>query len=175
MHHSRLCDGVLGMMSQPDAPGSAANLGAPSGWQMPPERRWFVPSLTMLGVAFLVGIVLAYGSTRLIAAAWTECGDYEPPYGFGLLFFDLPLLTVLAGSGFAVGALTVGRWSRPAEVIAGLSVAALIAVAYVAQLVPMGPATDYAIGPQSRAPYTRATAACGPQGIPTWWPWWLPS
>lgn len=153
MRHSRLYGCVLGAMSQPDATGSVANLGAPSGWQMPPERRWVVPSLTMLGVAFLVGIVLAYGSIRLIAAAWSECGDYEPPYGFRL----------------------VGRWSRPAGVIAGLSVAAPIAVGHVAQLVPMGPAADYATGPQSRAPYTRATAACGPQGIPTWWPWWLPS
>lgn len=124
----------------------------------------------MLGVGLPVGLVIAYGSIRLIAAAWSECGDGSPGGGGYLLFVYLPLVTVLAASGFAACAVLVGRWSKLAAFLAGLAVATLIAVPFVAQEVPAYPAADYANGHDPRA-----TAACGPQGVPTWWPWWLPS
>ncbi|HXX61674.1 MAG TPA: hypothetical protein VEI48_10340 [Candidatus Sulfotelmatobacter sp.] len=141
----------------------------PSGWQVfpwrPPHRAWL-----WAGLGLPVGLGLGYGSGQLIAAAQSACGDFSPGGAFGLLYFTLPGVVALTVLSFAGGALVGGGWGLRIGHLAGLAVPLAVTIWIVAQAVPAYPGSVYVPDPLSRV-----TLACGPTGVPTWWPWWLPS
>jgi len=147
----------------------------PSGsWAMPPEQPTSHPTI----VRWLAGLpicgLLAYGTTRLIGEAWSACGDNEPPYMFGLVFGVLPAMAVVM---FVVWTLwTALTRGRPWPIFAVPVATALLLVGwfFFAATVPMNE-PDYYNAPASLGDPSPFTSACGRDGIPTWWPSWLPT
>ncbi|HEV8490273.1 MAG TPA: hypothetical protein VGQ58_10855 [Candidatus Limnocylindrales bacterium] len=112
---------------------------------------------------------MSFGTVRLIAAAWMSCGDFEPPYGLGLLFFDWPLIAIGSWIAFSAGVLLLRDAPNPSRVIVGVVLASVVCCYSVTGEVPMNEPDYYAGGSPAGA------TECEPDGVPTWWPWWLPS
>jgi len=106
----------------------------------------------------------------IVAAAWSACAEAEPPYLFGLLFFDLPFTGVILWLTWAAGMLVTQR--RPLwAVLLPLGTAAVVAWASIADRVPINEPGYYA---DLRSDLGASVSECGPTGIPKWWPTWLP-
>lgn len=121
--------------------------------------------MVVLGLA--VSAVTAWGSIELVAAAWAACDDAEPPYLFGLLWVIFPATTVGAWIAFAFGVVITSR--RHPIVRCATGAIFVTAVCVFAAVVQVPAHDDY--GAPSNDP---SMVECGPNGIPTWWPTWLP-
>ena len=126
-------------------------------------------------VGLPICIVIAYAAIRLIGAGWDACDDDEPPYLFALLFGELPLLATAQWLTW-LGVTFVtrhGRWWIGGPV--ALILAVFIGWAQVAASVPMdGPGAYVGSREPNADGFASLPATCGPDGIPTWWPAWLP-
>lgn len=126
----------------------------------------------MVGVAGIVGATtLSILITALIGAAWTACDDIEAGGRFALVFLQLPAAFVVTSAAFGATAF-VARSLQYIPRLAVSIVAMLIgAVLVIAVFVPIHGDSYWA----EPGPTPDATTKCGPGGIPTWWPIWLPS
>lgn len=123
-------------------------------------------ALQILGLP--VGIATGSVTTRLVAAAWTACDDLEPG-GVGFLWFIfLPAIALAAWIAFGLGTLVAFRFHPGVRLALGLTVVLLVGLVAVSKYVPAYGEDGYA------GAATPALPECGPSGIPTWWPAWLP-
>ena len=120
---------------------------------------------------FLVGAAVAIWigvqARDLISAAWVACFEPEAGSNFGLNVFFFPIASVLAGCAMTVALFVPGRAPFLLRLVMGFGVAVVLGLAVFAMAVPSG-------RPEGRTP-SNLWPECGPQGIPTWWPIWLPS
>jgi hypothetical protein len=144
----------------------------PTYWTPPDARwrplgRWITWEMVVLGLALCVP--LGWGSIQVVAAAWAACDEAEPPYLFGLLFLILPATILAAWVGFTIGAVLTSRWHDIVRYTVGAAFAVSVCFAAVTLQVPIRDGYD---AQPSNDPLM---VECGPYGIPTWWPAWLPS
>jgi hypothetical protein len=133
------------------------------------------PLRTVLAVGGAVlSPALAYGTISLVARAWSAWGDFEPPYGASLVILAFPVLTIGIWAAVGVGlSLTRNRNTWLAVPIFSV-IAVLMMWETVALAVPMEPAAYYAGSTSPDDIPGSLPGQCGPGGIPTWWPSWLP-
>jgi len=130
--------------------------------------RWLLP---VCGLPLcVIGAVLA---DRQVALAWDACDDMSPGGASALTFVFLPGVILVSWLAFAVGTLVSFRLHAAIRVAIGLTLVIVICAAAVAMWVPAYPAGDYQGGGWHA--YNPGYPECGPNGIPTWWPSWLPS
>jgi hypothetical protein len=144
---------------------------------MDPNDTWRAPGPTHdrhLTAIIVFGLALAgfaaWLSVRLVAAGWYACDDLEPPYAFGLLWVVFPLTWLIGGAAFVGTTLLLRRWPTVARLLAASAVAGLIALSAATLQVPAGGSSRYPNIDTSDP----LLAECGPGGVPTWWPAWLP-
>jgi hypothetical protein len=133
-------------------------------------RRAVLGGFALIFSGAAIASLCAYGSMRLVAAAWDACDELEPPHAFGLFVVELPAhaITLLV---LLVGAWWVGRRHSTA-----LGVALALATAAVGFAVPTALRVPASNAPEFVDPIAEPyLAECGPGGIPTWWPTWLPT
>ncbi len=146
----------------------------PSQWVVPTDTR---PSGSLLRAAVGVPIcaALAYGSAQLIGRAWDACGDAEPPYLLGLLVLYLPGIAIGQWIVWTIVVFFTRKRAWWVGLLIGLAIAVLIGWAAVAVSVPMRSADEYASDAQpDQAGEVFLLDTCRPDGLPTWWPTWLP-
>jgi hypothetical protein len=129
--------------------------------------RW--ASLTVL-LGLAGSAYLAWLSIGLVASARVACDEFWAGEGFGLLFIVLPITFVMTAIGYGVAIRCSASWPRAPRLLAACVAAGVVALGTAVVQVPLGERIDYA-GLQSTDP---ALAECGPDGVPTWWPTWLP-
>jgi hypothetical protein len=122
-------------------------------------------------VGFFVAPPLAYAALRLMVSAWSACGDAEPPYLFGLLLFDLPLLSLMGLGIFVLIAWLIRRSPMLMRVLLGTVAVGALCIVAITGRVPMNEPSSYA---NWDAEMRASFPACGRDGVPTWWPIWLP-
>jgi len=134
------------------------------------RRRIQLAGAIVLGVV-LVLLAAAAVTLLLIAPAWGVCGeDVGVTPGLVLLFDVLPRLFVFGVLAFLVGFGLARRVLRHGSLAVGLVLAAVALVLGMTFFVPiLGEGSDFY---QTR--HEGATPSCGVQGIPTWWPSFLP-
>jgi hypothetical protein len=115
----------------------------------------------------LVAVVVAVTAFLLVSAAWRACADSTPGGGGYLLLIFLPGVFVASWLGFALAGVLTFWAPPPIRLFAAVALAFAIGVVAVAREVPVQPASDAAVA-------SEVTTACGADGIPTWWPFWLP-
>jgi hypothetical protein len=98
------------------------------------------------------------------------CDNLEPPYAFGLLFGTFPLTWLIDGVAFVGTAVLLRRWPTIVRIVAAAAVAVLVVVEATAIQVPVGGTETY----NNIDTTDPLMAECGPGGVPTWWPVWLP-
>jgi hypothetical protein len=148
-------------------------LPSSDGWQpgfIPPPfpDRLLVP-WRLLAAGLLTVVLIAYEVLFLVGAAWSACGDVGG-VAIGFSLWGLFAIAIGAGSiAFYVGSVIPRRRSILVRYVAGavLAIAAVFALATIS--IPLSNPADYR--EVSRVDYPE----CGPNGIPTWWPSWLPS
>jgi hypothetical protein len=124
-----------------------------------------------LVVGILFALVLARSTIELLGAAWAACFDADLPHRVGLNLLAWPLMTIVIGATVAVARMATRRRSRLVRVTAATLLSVGVALAFVISQVPLG----------SRAEAYEGLAvefglpSCGPGGVPTWWPSWLPN
>jgi hypothetical protein len=152
--------------------------------------RWTI-ALALLGVP--VASVAAYLSAQLIAHAWEACLVDLDAGGRFALFALMCGMAALAWIGFVVGALATWRLAFIWRFGVGLVLVLAVCGWVLHENVPLGDAAAYAFQLPVPSPtpvdlegvpfgewLTSPTldvidmSACGPGGIPTWWPSWLP-
>ena len=113
---------------------------------------------------------LAYNALGLIVVAWQACDLVSAGPRAGLFVLMVPTIVVGMWVVYSIG-VYISR-SKPMVVrFAAGAVLGLTAVFSLVVVVVPDPAfADYS-GIGRRADYPE----CGPRGIPTWWPSWLPS
>ena len=146
----------------------------PHGWQkpgfLPPNvpRRLRVP-WGVLGAGLLTGVVAAIAGWYLVTLAWNAC---ESEFGLTRsadLFLRLGLMVVSGWLAFFVGCILI----RPRSALAHWAAGTLFAVATVLVIVTANvPRSDPA---NYRSIDTEEHPECRLNGVPTWWPVWLPS
>ena len=128
-------------------------------------------SLTIVAgvISAFVGAILV--TLLLVAPAWGVCGeDVGVSPGFVLLFSVLPRLFGIGAGGFVVAFAISRRVVRQGRFAIGLVVAALALMVGMTFFVPLlGESSDF-----YQTHHDGATAACGAEGVPTWWPSFLP-
>jgi hypothetical protein len=155
--------------SQPPRwPATDTTTDPPTAWVVAPS-----PPLSRMFWIALAGIpvfaALAFGTVRLVGAAWQACGDLEPGGAGALLVLFLPLTTGLAWLvTLPILWATRRRWSVVGAAVA-LVAGTLVCVVVASALVPAYGEDDPIYNSVEMTP------ECGPRGIPTWWPAWLPS
>lgn len=144
----------------------------PTYWTLPDPRwrplgRWITWEMVVLG--FFLSVVLAWYSIGLIGSAWAACDEAEPPYLFGLVFVIFPAMALVAWVAFTIGAVVTERSHDIVRYAAGTLLAVAICLLVVTFHVPIR--DDYDASPSTDP----LMIECGANGIPTWWPSWLPS
>jgi hypothetical protein len=98
-------------------------------WKRPP-RALLGLSISPGGIrrrhvvtALLASVIASYFAINLVAGAWSACDNYNPRYGFFLVFDVLPAVAVLGGLISALALVTLRN--RPAL---ALGVAVLLAI-----------------------------------------------
>jgi hypothetical protein len=127
-----------------------------------------------LWVAGCVGtVLLAAAIISLIGAAWNECADLSAGARFALVALQMPAALIAIGSAFAATAFVMRR--QPVIVTTLVASVAMIAAAMlvVALSVPVGGDHNW-VGLTSED-LAGIPGSCRPDGVPTWWPNWLPS
>jgi hypothetical protein len=125
-------------------------------------------------VGFVITPVLAWLSTSVIGAAFATCDILDAGGRSGLLVLYFPAILVGAGAAFVVGAWTTRRLPGLSSVVAGTILAIAACGLAIALSVPIH-GESFWVGPaHASEPNFSGTAECGPGGIPTWWPVWLP-
>lgn len=133
-------------------------------------RRIATLALLLAGLP-IAGALALWISMELILPAWGVCGeDLGLVPGLELVFRVLPAIALSSYGGYAI--VVVGLFRRPklVRVLAGLALAAVASLVATTFFVPALGEGD----PYYQQPGPRATATCGLQGMPTWWPGWLP-
>jgi hypothetical protein len=140
-------------------------------WQtVPPPPTTRPQDVAALVLAGIANVALSVAVVRLIGSAWTECADIEAGGRFILVFGYLPVTALATACTAAItlhSSRRLGRISRAVLVLAAVLLAALLVVMWS---VPVAGYGDWPGGAGDEA-----TAQCGPGGVPTWWPSWLPS
>ena len=77
-------------------------------------------------------------------------------------------VVVVGLAGYYAATLLTARWPRIVQIAVGLACVVLIASFVISSWVPVA-------GDHPTSGPTQAFPNCGPGGIPTWWPRWLPS
>jgi hypothetical protein len=129
------------------------------------RRRWL--ELLACGAGLLA---LSWGVVSLIGSAWTACADIEAGGRFTLLFGYLPGTFAATVAVTAIAANLTRRMGSAARVAVIVGSVLLVSLAITMWSVPHADYGDWPGGPGDEA-----TVQCGPGGIPTWWPIWLPS
>ncbi len=111
-----------------------------------------------------VSLVIPWLFIELIASAQAACVDMDAGGRLALTVTWLGLVLV-GGWAFMTAAVVAGRLPLAARVAVGLVAVLLICLAATGMSVPLGKAADYP---------TVSAGACGPGGVPTWWPAVLP-
>jgi hypothetical protein len=136
------------------------------------------PGATLLARSLLglpVAAVLAYATVGFIARAWDACDDAEPPYLFGLTLFVMPMIGFAQWIGWVVVAAILR--SRPWRLFipAALVGVLLVGWAAAAMEVPAHETSFYAADAADPADDSHLSPMhCRADGIPAWWPEWLP-
>ena len=106
---------------------------------------------------------------HLVADAWSACDD-TGGVGTGLSLWALFATMIVWGwAAFYVGSLVAPRRSMLGRYTAGTVLCITAVFVLVILNVPRGDPADYLS--TDRVEYSK----CGPDGVPTWWPTWLPS
>jgi hypothetical protein len=141
---------------------------SPDGWRQPttPPGRHETYGLLLLG--FFLSGGMSWVTIQAIGNAWSACDDLGLGGG-GLVIVFFPILTLVALAGFAVGLVLTRHEPSAIRLACGLVVALAICVTAAALWVPAYGEASYESTRNPDLP------ECGPNGIPTWWPSWLPS
>ena len=116
----------------------------------------------------MVALVVAVTASLLVGAAWSACDDANPGgVGFLVVTF-LPGTFLASWAAFASGGFLAFPAPPPLRLALAVALAFAVGVLAVAEQVPAYPDSDYPLQSSSVRP------TCGPSGIPTWWPAWLP-
>lgn len=135
----------------------------PRGFWGMSRRLSQVVAIVVIGIP--IAVVIPFLFMRLIGRAQAAClSDMYPGQNF-YLFMTWLGVVLAAWVLFVVGALLA--WRGRIAIRIGLGVVLVVALCLVVTwlLVPWGEPTDYA---------TTIVRKCGPGGIPTWWPPFLP-
>jgi hypothetical protein len=133
----------------------------------PRDPGQFYPSvpIRLLAAGFLVSAILAFRALPFIGRAWAACTEVGLGEGVLLLFIALPL-TIGLWMTFGASLLpTIGR-PRPARFVVGGLVVLGATLIFMTVMVPR---------PGDPPQAADARTDCRADGIPTWWPSWLPS
>ena len=141
---------------------STSSNGRPSG------RRVLILLALGLPLAALAATAATFG---LVAPAWGICGeDMGLTPGLTLLFSVLPRLLAATFAAYVVGVLVTSRLRPAIRLTAGIFLGLWVLLLGVTFVVPyLGEADPY----YASVPHGTVTE-CGSNGIPTWWPTWLP-
>jgi hypothetical protein len=137
------------------------------GWRQPtttPETQgaWLIGGLSLAAV-------LAFCVTTVVGDAWYACGEQPPGGGFTLLFGLFPFLTVPIAVAIGLGLLVAHR-RRPRErIFVGTALGVVASVVLIIVLVHVRN------GVGNYRTLDRNYPTCSEEGVPTWWPSWLPS
>ena len=146
----------------------------PDGWRLPKRlppsvpRRLHAP-WSLVGAGFLVSFAVAFGGHYLVAIAWNACEwDLGTATSFNL--WGLFGLMIVAGwLVFYFGCVLAQPRSTLVRFAAGTVLVAAAVLAIVTANVPRSDPADYRTLDHEEHPECRA------DGVPTWWPSWLPS
>lgn len=140
---------------------------SPDGWRQPGVLLpWVTPVLAVAGL--MVSAIGAYVALDLYVSARQACELLDAGNRASFLLF-LPPLVIGMWIVFALGVYI--SQSQPAllRFITATLLAVAVAFSLVSSMVPDSPPQDYRDVDHSEFP------DCGPGGVPTWWPTWLPT
>lgn len=147
----------------------------PDGWRLPAHLPPNVPRRLsapwgLVGAGFLVSVVVAFGGHYLVAIAWNAC-EWDRGVSTSFSLWGLFGLMIVAGWLVSyVGCVLAQPRSTLVRFAAGTVLVVGTVLALVTMNVPRsdpaeyGGALDHEEHPECRA-----------DGVPTWWPSWLPS
>jgi hypothetical protein len=136
----------------------------PDGWRLPDRLDPDIP-IPLLLTGILVSSLLALLVVLIIGRAWAACVEVSMGDGFGLMVVTGLLaigLSVIFGASLL---LTVER-QGPLRFCLGMAAVLIATLIFVTIMVPRPGHSPLAAA---------AHPACRADGIPTWWPSWLPS
>ncbi len=142
-----------------------------SEWQPPKD-----PSLDVhrLAAAGLVAAMLGVISTALIGGAYEACDPLDAGGRAALNVIYFPAITIVAWAAFGVGMWATRSLGVPTRFLSGALLAIAVCLMAIAISVPIYGEAFWAGPPPAPGESFAGTAQCGPGGIPTWWPVWLP-
>lgn len=143
--------------------------GAIPGWPPTPGPGTEPKEILLYAAGFAVTVLIALVVRELVILAWEACVDTDAGDRFGATFEVLGWIGLLGTIAFAAVVRRTRRWSRAMRLALGCVAIALVALAVIVILVP-----ESGLDPASRAA-SGEYPECGPGGVPTWWPSWLPS
>jgi peptidoglycan/LPS O-acetylase OafA/YrhL len=138
-----------------------------TGWRRPARSATAVDRQGLIVQWGLLSGAMAVFVTSFVAEVWSTCDALPPGGGFTLFFGLLPLLTAALALAIGVVMLTVRRRPSRDRLLLGTAVGLAASAILVLFLVPGGEGVVRAIDP--------VYPSCGTNGLPTWWPDWLPS
>jgi hypothetical protein len=118
-------------------------------------------------------VLLSAAITSLIGAAWQACADLSVGGRFALVALQMPAALVAIGSAFAVTAFVMRNQHLIVAALGALIAMIAAAMLVVALSVPVG-GEDNWVG-LTNEDLASIPGPCRADGIPTWWPNWLPS
>lgn len=140
-------------------------LPSPDGWRQPAVLLpWAPRRLAVAGLLF--SVVVVWYAIGLSVAAWQACDIVSAGQKFGLVTVVFPALALVMWVIFSVGAFVTRSLPMFARFQAG---ATLVVIGMLFLVTVEVPKSDYRFTDHSEYP------ECGPGGVPTWWPAWLPS
>lgn len=137
-------------------------------WRPPPRRLVDTSAVAIFAVALGLGAGVLI--RELIGAAWIACDQAEAGAYLTLTFVIAPITAVLVGLALGVGFVGLHRAPTAQRLQIGSTLAVVICLVAFSVVVPVYGEDAYGSGPP-----TPDLPECGPRGIPTWWPTWLPS
>ena len=114
--------------------------------------------------------LLSWNVVNLIASAWEVCADLDAPDRAGLTILYFPGIIVAMGLAAAVAARLTKRHHPVLRIGLVMLAVGLVAVLVIALSVPYGGESSWPSGDSGEA-FTE----CRVDGIPNWWPAWLPT
>jgi len=127
-------------------------------------RRHRRSAFALILLSFPIGLLVPWLFVHLIGEAQAACVSLDAGDRTAL-FQTWFHVAVVSGWAFLLGSLVAWRMRLVGRILVGLLLALAISLYATDRNVPLGNATDYA---------TVTVGQCGPGGVPTWWPRFLP-
>jgi hypothetical protein len=143
-------------------------LPSPDGWRRPGVLLpWAPRRLAVAGLLF--SFLVVWYALGLVVTAWRACDIVSAGGRFGIVTVVLPALVLVMWVVYSIGVFAARSQPMFVRFVAGAILVVAAVLVLVTVMVPDSPPEDYRNLDLSEYP------ECGPAGVPTWWPAWLPS